>query len=96
MPDRDSIAALYLARREGKSWVYAGKVGTGFTRKSAHVLRQLFDVIATDDALIALPMRKPKAAVWVRPEYEAEVEYRGLSSDGLLRAASFKHLHGVV
>ena len=75
-PDRDSIAALYLARREGKSLVYAGKVGTGFTRKSAHALRQVLDTVLVDRPLVKLPMRTPKA-VWVRPQFEAEIEYRG-------------------
>ena len=63
--------------REGKSLVFAGKVGTGFSRKSAHALRQLLDVIATDKPPVTLPMRKPKA-VWVKPGYEAEIAYRGL------------------
>ena len=76
--------------------MYAGKAGTGFTRKSAHALRQVLDTVLTDRPPITLPMRTPKAAVWVRPEYEAEVEYRGLSSDGLLRAASFKKLQRVM
>jgi bifunctional non-homologous end joining protein LigD len=30
--------------------------------------------------------------VWVRPELVAEVEFRGWTNDGLLRAASFKGL----
>lgn len=87
----DSIAALYFARREGKALVFAGKVGTGFSRKSAHALRQVLDTLATDKPPVKLPMRAPEA-VWVKPEYEAEVEYRGWSSDRLLRAASFKVL----
>ena len=37
------------------------------------------------------PIRKPKAT-WVDPEFYADVEYRDITSEGLLRASSFKGL----
>jgi hypothetical protein len=37
------------------------------------------------------PIKKPKAT-WVEPEFYAEVEYRDITSEGLLRASSFKGL----
>ena len=39
--DGSAVAALHLARREGKSLVYVGKVGTGFSRKVARELHQV-------------------------------------------------------
>ncbi|WP_439410073.1 hypothetical protein ACNJX9_16950 [Bradyrhizobium sp. DASA03076] len=36
-------------------------------------------------------MRKPKAT-WVEPRFYAEIEYRDITSEGLLRASSFKGL----
>ena len=36
-------------------------------------------------------IRKPKAT-WVEPSFVAEVEYRDVTSEGLLRQSSFKGL----
>ena len=35
------------------------------------------------------PIRKPKAT-WVEPTFFADVEYRDITSEGLLRQSSFK------
>jgi bifunctional non-homologous end joining protein LigD len=40
----------------------------------------------------ALPSSGREGVVWLRPDLVAEVEFRGWTSDGLLRAASFKSL----
>ncbi|WP_347336443.1 hypothetical protein [Bradyrhizobium japonicum] len=37
------------------------------------------------------PIKKPKAT-WVEPKFFADVVYRDITSDGLLRASSFKGL----
>jgi hypothetical protein len=37
------------------------------------------------------PVKKPKAT-WVEPTFVAEVEYRDITSEGLLRQSSFKGL----
>ena len=37
------------------------------------------------------PIRKPKAT-WVEPQFYADIEYRDITSEGLLRASSFKGL----
>ena len=90
-PDRTAIAALYLGRREGKRLVYMGKVGTGFARKTAVELRQMLDQISVTKAPLTVPIKTPKA-VWVRPVHEADIEYRDITAEGLLRAASYKGL----
>ena len=91
VPDRTSVASLHLARRDGKSLVYVGKVGTGFSRKVAHELHQLLCPLATDTPPLTMPVRNPKT-VWVRPEHQAEIEYRAITGDGLLRHAAYKRL----
>ena len=40
---------------------------------------------------LARRISKPNAT-WVRPELLAEIEYRGLTDEGLLRHASFKSI----
>ena len=37
------------------------------------------------------PVRKPKAT-WTEPLFYADVEYRDITNEGLLRASSFKGL----
>ncbi|WP_371814173.1 hypothetical protein [Bradyrhizobium sp. CCBAU 21365] len=37
------------------------------------------------------PVRKPKAT-WVEPKFFSDIEYRDITSEGLLRAHSFKGL----
>ena len=37
------------------------------------------------------PVRKPEAT-WVEPKFYADVEYRDITSEGLLRQSSFKGL----
>ena len=93
-PDRTAIAALYLGRREGKRLVYMGKVGTGFTRKTALELRQMLDQISVAKAPLIVSIKTPKA-IWVRPMYEAKIEYRNITAEGLLRAASYKGSHAM-
>jgi bifunctional non-homologous end joining protein LigD len=89
--DPSGIAALYLGRREGKQLVYMGKVGTGWSRTTSSSIRKALDQVVSPKSKLSKPLRKPKAT-WVEPVFMAEVEYRDLTSEGLLRASSFKGL----
>jgi bifunctional non-homologous end joining protein LigD len=91
VPETASIAALYLGRQDGKDLIYAGKVGTGFSRKTAAAIRRQLDAIATPTSRLTVPIRKPKAR-WVEPKLWAEVDYRDITSDCLLRHSSFQGL----
>jgi ATP-dependent DNA ligase len=89
--DPSGVAAHYLGKREGRGPVYIGKVGTGWSRTvSSQIRMQLNDVVSPTSKLTK-PIRKPKAT-WVEPRFVAEVEYRDITSEGLLRASSFKGL----
>lgn len=89
--DPTGVAALYLGKREGNELVYMGKVGTGWSRTvSSQIRKQLNDVV-TPKSKLTKPIKKPKAT-WVEPAFQAEVEYRDITGEGLLRAASFKGL----
>ncbi|WP_244550951.1 non-homologous end-joining DNA ligase [Bradyrhizobium sp. Rc2d] len=88
VPAMGGIAALHLGKREADGIRYVGKVGTGFTMKVSADLRRRLD---------ALPAPKTKLGTkrhirWVEPELVAEVEYRDITGDGLLRHPSFKGL----
>jgi len=66
-----------------------GKVGTGWNRTtSSQITKQLDTVVRSK---LTKPIKKPKAT-WVEPKFFADVEYRDITSEGLLRASSFKGL----
>jgi bifunctional non-homologous end joining protein LigD len=91
IPASDAIAALHLARREGKALAYAGRAGIGFTERSARELRQVLDALATERPPVQGAPVRPKST-WIRPELAAAVEYTSITREGLLRHASFKGL----
>ncbi len=89
--DPTGIAALHLARQQGNDLVYVGKVGTGWSRTVSSEIRKELDSVVSGESTLAKPIRDPKAT-WVEPKFLAEVEYRDITADGILRAASFKGL----
>jgi bifunctional non-homologous end joining protein LigD len=89
--DLTGVAALYLGKREGKDLVYMGKVGTGWLRTISSQIRKQLDTVVSPKSKLTKPIKKPKA-VWVEPSFMAEVEYRDITSEGLLRQSSFKGL----
>jgi bifunctional non-homologous end joining protein LigD len=89
--DATGVAALHLGRQEGKDLVYLGEVGTGWSRIVSSQIRKKLDTVVTPSSKLTEPIRDPKAT-WVEPKFLAEVEYRDITTDGLLRAASFKGL----
>jgi bifunctional non-homologous end joining protein LigD len=89
--DPSGVAALYLGKKEGKELVYMGKVGTGWSRTVSSQIRKQLDTVVSPKSKLTKTIRKPKAT-WVEPKFFADVEYRDITSEGLLRASSFKGL----
>lgn len=89
--DPTGIAALYLGKKEGKELMYMGKVGTGWSRTTSRKLRDALDTVVSPKQKLTKPIKKPKAT-WVEPKFYADIEYRDITSEGLLRASSFKGL----
>jgi len=89
--DVAGVAALYLGEREGTDLIYMGKVGTGWSRTVSSQIRKQLDTVVSPKSKLTKPVNKPKA-VWVEPSFTAEVEYRDITSEGLLRQSSFKGL----
>ncbi|MER9022393.1 DNA ligase D [Mesorhizobium sp. M0815] len=85
------IASLYLGRRKGNRIRYAGKAQSGYSLTDAREVRERLDPLIVDKSPLAEPIDKPKAT-WVQPAVEAEIEYGGITDDGLLREAVFKGL----
>jgi bifunctional non-homologous end joining protein LigD len=83
-----------LAKRVGKDLVYIGKAGTGFTQARILQLQKLLTPITLPKMPpTKKPDRKNKIDNWAAPKYWAEVGYRDITSDGLLRHVTFKGLY---
>lgn len=89
--DPSGVAALNLGKKEGKELVYMGKVGTGWDRTTSGKIRKALETVVSPKQKLTKPIRKPKAT-WVEPKFFADIEYRDITSEGLLRASSFKGL----
>ena len=87
---RTPLANIKVATFDGKRLRYAGAVGTGFSEVVAAALRVRLDRISTPRCPIA--GLRVGGAVWVSPDLRAEIAYRGLTTAGELRHASFKGL----
>jgi bifunctional non-homologous end joining protein LigD len=81
----------FAGKREGKDLVYMGKVGTGWSRTVSSQIRKKLDTVVSLKSKLTKPIRRSQA-VWVEPSFVAEVEYRDITSEGLLRQSSFKGL----
>jgi bifunctional non-homologous end joining protein LigD len=89
---RAGIGALLLGVYDGDRLDFAGKVGTGFTDKSARTLRQSLEAIQRKASPFAAKIPGTARAHWVEPERVAQVAFSEWTSDGKLRHPSFKGL----
>ena len=89
---RAGFGALHLAFMEDGAFVYAGRVGTGFSSSRLDELGKL---------LRSLPPAEPPAGAqlagsgrhhWVAPKLVAEVRYKEITEAGVLRHPSFLRL----
>jgi bifunctional non-homologous end joining protein LigD len=83
-----------LAKRDGKDLLYVGKAGIGFTNSMIlELARLLKPITVAKPPLSKAPDRKNKIDKWAAPKYWAEVEYRDITTDGLLRHVTFRGLY---
>jgi bifunctional non-homologous end joining protein LigD len=89
---RESIGALLMGHFEDGRLRYAGRVGTGFTdRMLSQLAARLAELQRETPAFDPLP-KLPREAQFVAPELVAEVEFREWTSEGVMRAPSYKGL----
>jgi bifunctional non-homologous end joining protein LigD len=86
---RGGIGSLLLAARQGHEWKYVGSVGAGFKERDAIDLKHMLDKLATK--IPAVPVTG-KRIVFSQPTLIAEIDFRGWTTDGHLRHASYKGL----
>ena len=90
---RQAIGALTVAFHDDGELRYAGRVGTGYTRATAHDLWKRLEPLRIGKPPVEVPKdERRKDVIWVKPQTVVEVEFRGITHDGLLRQASYKGL----
>ncbi|MDB4912756.1 MAG: polymerase LigD, ligase domain protein [Gemmatimonadetes bacterium] len=68
---------------------YAGKVGTGYTRKTLEMLGNAFAKIAVGKCPFANIPRAKASSEWVRPVLVAQIRYNEITDAGILRQPVF-------
>ena len=91
---RAGIGALLVGHYDADRLVFAGKVGTGFTHKTALELRKKLEAIEQAPCPFdpAPPGKLGRIAHWVKPVLVAEVAFTEWTSDGKIRHPSFQGL----
>jgi bifunctional non-homologous end joining protein LigD len=89
-----SSGSLALGYYGNGDLIYAGRVGTGWSREEAKALRDQLEKIKSTKPPCnkPLPSGAEKGVRWAEPRLVCEIEYRGWTRDRLLRAAAFKGL----
>ncbi len=91
---RAGIGALVVGYYDGSRLVCSGKVGTGFTHKSAVELRQMLDAIEVKSCPFdpVPPGWLGRHVHWVKPQLVGEVVFTEWTGDGKIRHPSFQGL----
>jgi bifunctional non-homologous end joining protein LigD len=96
-----ALGALYLGYRQNGEVRYAGKVGTGFSMKSARELAQRFAKLALQKPTLTraetagVPANEWQAIHWIKPVLLGEVAFTEWTQDGRIRHPSFQGLREV-
>ena len=93
-----ALGALYLGYKKDGDLNYAGKVGTGFTMKSARELAQRFEGMAVEKPTLSraetgdLAAGDWKSIHWIKPSLLCEVSFTEWMQDCHIRHPSFQGL----
>ncbi|TQF06795.1 ATP-dependent DNA ligase [Kitasatospora acidiphila] len=81
---RSGFGALLLGYQQGGALRYAGKVGTGFDRRTLEALRTFFDATTRPESPFQPAPREPRVH-WVEPLLVVQVAFTEWTKAGLLR-----------
>ena len=84
------IGSLLLGYYKNGKLIYAGRAGTGFTRKTHEMLRDRLDALRQAKSFFEqTPAEAKKDAVWVKPTTVIEARFATWTNDNLVRQAAF-------
>lgn len=89
--NRKGFKGLLLAAYDDDALRYVGRAGSGFTDGELVTLHAALDeLVRPTSPVVGAPVIPD--AVWVEPRFVAEIKYKNLSRDGVLRAPVFLRL----
>jgi bifunctional non-homologous end joining protein LigD len=88
----ERIGALLVGYNRDGEFVYAGRVGTGFTEAALEDLATRLRPLVREKSAFDVAPKLPREAQFVEPKLVAEVEFREWTEEGVMRAPSFKGL----
>jgi bifunctional non-homologous end joining protein LigD len=90
----DNLRSLVVGVYRGDHLVHSGKVGTGFNERNVAGLLAKLNALKCDRSPFGgqNAPRKGKDWTWVEPQLVAEIEFAGVTADGMVRQAAFKAL----
>lgn len=92
--DKDTMRSIQVGAFRDGGFAYMGSIGTGFNSRNVPPLLKALKTLTRNTSPFTVGVKPPRAKQinWVEPKLVAEVEYASLTTDGLLRQASFKAL----
>lgn len=92
--NRRGLGALLVGYFEGDQFVYAGRVGTGFTAQLLVEMRERLEKLRQPTCPFAAVPRKERGpnVKWVRPKLVAEFKFAAWTAYAVLRQPSFQGL----
>ncbi|GGV21533.1 ATP-dependent DNA ligase [Streptomyces longisporoflavus] len=88
---REGIGALLIGYYEDGRLRYAGKVGTGFDRRTLLALRRKLDELAVTDSPFDDPI-PGRTTHWAQPRLVAQIAFTEWTRDGMLRHPRYQGL----
>lgn len=88
---RIGFGALLVGHHDATGLRYAGKVGTGYDRRTLTELRRRLDALERPTSPFTDRVRE-RGAHWVQPELVAQVGFSEWTTDGMLRHPRFQGL----
>ncbi len=91
---RGTVGALLVGYFDRGTLYYAGRVGTGYSADQSRLLRSQLEKIGAAKPKLgnSLPVGSEKDVRWAEPRLVCEVEYRGWTTDNLIRQSVFRGL----
>ena len=86
---RGGFGALHLGGYRDGTLVYAGRAGSGFSAQQLKDVSDRLESLAIDRPAFEGPVPAEKESRWVEPQIVAEVRYKEVTGDGLLRQPVF-------
>ena len=86
---RGGFGALHLGAYRDGALVYIGRAGSGFSAKQLDLVSADLERLRQDAPPFTGPVPAEKESRWVKPELVAEVRYKEITGDGLLRQPVF-------